>query len=210
MTLPASQPDGFALLKRLAQKPAPVDRCGLCNVPLGPAHRHLVEPHSRRIECACNACALLFENQTGRYRLVPRDAELLRDFKLDNLQWESLELPIKLAFFFHNSAMGRVVAFYPSPAGATESLLPLDAWEEIVKQNPRLERLQPDIEALLVNRAATPHQYFVAPIDRCYELVGIIRREWRGFSGGDKVWEQIAEFFRSLAPSNPREAASNA
>ena len=26
---------------------------------------------------------------------------------------------------------GRVIAFYPSPAGATESLLPLDAWNSL-------------------------------------------------------------------------------
>jgi hypothetical protein len=201
---------GFALLKRLAQKPVAVERCGLCNVPLPPEHRHLVEPQGRRIECACNACALLFENQTGRYRLVPRDAELLRDFALDDLQWEALGLPINLTFFFYNSTRGGIVALYPSPAGATESLLPLDAWQEIVNRNPRLEALQPDVEALLVNRTATPHEYFIAPIDRCYALVGIIRRYWRGFSGGDEVWSQIAEFFRALVPSARREAASNA
>ncbi len=189
---------GFATLKRLAQKPAPVERCGLCNVELGPVHLHLVEPVSRRIECACPACALLFENQSGRYRLVPRDAVPLRDFALDDLQWESLDLPIQLAFFFYNSAMGRMVALYPSPAGATEAELALDSWPEIAAQNPRLQQLQPDVEALLVNRIADAREYFIAPIDRCYELVGIIRREWRGFSGGDAVWQQIAAFFDSL------------
>jgi hypothetical protein len=201
-----SEHDGFAVLKRLAQKPVPVERCGLCNVPLPPEHRHLVQPQSRRIECACDACALLFENQTGNYRLVPRDAERLRNFSLDDLQWEALELPISLAFFFHNSAMNKTVALYPSPAGATECLLPLDTWAEIVAQNPRLQALQPDVEALLVNRTHTPHQYFLAPIDRCYELVGIIRRHWQGFSGGDVAWARIAEFFASLAPDRQQEA----
>jgi Family of unknown function (DUF5947) len=200
--LPSGQQfdDDFTFLKRLVQKPLPVERCGLCNVAVPPDHRHLIDPQSRRIECACTACALLFENQTGRYRLVPRDAVLLRDFVLDDLQWEALGLPINLAFFFRNSAMGKIVALYPSPAGATESLLALDTWEEIVAQNPRLQHLQADVEALLVNRISKPYQYFIAPMDRCYELVGIIRRYWRGFSGGDEVWERIAALFSTLSP----------
>jgi hypothetical protein len=196
----------FEFLKRLVQKPPPVERCGLCDVAVQPEHRHLIEPQSRHIECACTACALLFENQTGRYRLVPRDAILLRDFVLDDLQWESLGVPINLAFLFRNSAMGKIVALYPSPAGATESLLALDTWGEIVVQNPRLQQLQADVEALLVNRISDPHLYFIAPIDRCYELVGIIRRYWRGFSGGDEVWERIEAFFNSLRPYAPAEA----
>ena len=190
----------FMFLKRLVQKRLPVERCGLCDVAVQPEHRHLIDPHSRRIECACTACALLFENQTGRYRLVPRDAVLLRDFVLDDLHWAALGLPINLAFFFRNSAMGKIVALYPSPAGATESLLALDTWEEIVAQNPPLQHLQADVEALLVNRISDPYQYFIAPIDRCYELVGIIRRYWRGFSGGDEVWQRIAAFFSTLPP----------
>jgi hypothetical protein len=199
---------GLALLKRLAQKPAPVERCGLCDVPLAPEHRHLVEPHSRGIECACTPCALLFEKQTGRYRLVPRDAIVLRDFAIDDLQWEALGLPINLAFFFHNSAIGKVVALYPSPAGATESQLTLDTWQDIVAQNPRLQNLQPDVEALLVNRIGDTREYFIAPIDRCYELVGIIRRHWRGFQGGDEVWQKISEFFASLRPRAAAEASN--
>jgi hypothetical protein len=198
----------FGTLKRLARRPPAVERCGLCNVELGPGHRHLVEPRTRAIECACTACALLFENQTGRYRLVPRDAVPLRDFRLDDLQWEALDLPIELAFFFHNSALGKTVAFYPSPAGATESLLPLEAWQELVQQNPRLERMQPDVEALLVNRTNGAREYFIAPVDRCYELVGIIRRYWQGFTGGDEVHARIAEFFEHLRQGAPAEAAN--
>ena len=189
---------GLLTLKRLAVKPAPVERCGICDVALGPQHRHLVEPTSRRIECACLACALLFENQTGRYRLVPRDPILLDRFALEDAQWGALDLPIDLAFFFANSVSGKTVGFYPSPAGATESLLPLDAWQEIVQHNPRLGRMQPDVEALLVNRLRGANAYFIAPIDCCYELVGLVRKYWRGFSGGDEVWEKLDSFFASL------------
>lgn len=199
---------GLTELKRLAQRPAPAERCGLCDVMLAPEHRHLVEPMSRRIECACTACALLFENQTGRFRLVPRDPVLLEDFEIDELQWEALEIPISLAFFFENSALNKTAAFYPSPAGATESLLPLDAWHEVVNRNQRLHRMQADVEALLVNRTAQQPEYFIAPIDRCYELVGIIRTHWRGFSGGDDVWSRINAFFLTMRAAARREAAN--
>ena len=67
--------------------------------------------------------------------------------------WEALQIPVRVAFFFNNSDLGRVVAFYPSPAGATESLLPLEAWAEVVAANPVMTDLVPDVEALLVRRA---------------------------------------------------------
>ena len=47
----------------------------------------------------------------------------------------------------------RASRFYPSPMGATESLLGLDAWERLEAANPVLGELEPDVEALLVNRA---------------------------------------------------------
>jgi hypothetical protein len=108
-----------------------------------------------------------------------------------------------MAFFFHSSPVGRMVAMYPSPAGATESLLSLEAWNEIAHENPHLEKMEPDVEALLVNRIGhargfTKAEYYVLPIDQCYKLVGLIRSQWRGFSGGVEVWQQIGEFFGGL------------
>ena len=96
-----------------------------------------------------------------------------------------------------------MVALYPSPAGAVESLLPLDAWNEIVQENPVLSQLQPDIEALLVNRVGHAHElsraeYYIAPIDECYRLVGLIRANWKGLSGGSEVWAEIGRFFSEL------------
>jgi hypothetical protein len=91
-----------------------------------------------------------------------------------------------------------VIAYYPSPAGATESLLPLAAWDSLLKQNAALGEMQADVEALLVNRAGNARDYFIAPIDKCYELVGTIRMHWRGLSGGEEVWRKIDEFFSQL------------
>ncbi len=115
-----------------------------------------------------------------------------------------LRLPIDLAFFLRNSSAGRVIAFYPSPAGPTESLLSLEAWDDIVRNNPVLTDLQSDVEALLVNRIRDNREYYIAPLDECYKLTGLIRIHWRGFSGGDEAWRQIDQFFASL-----RERASN-
>jgi Family of unknown function (DUF5947) len=158
----------------------------------------------RRLHCACDACAMLFSSQAGtKYRRVPRDIKLLNDFQISNADWDSLLIPINLAFFFQNSMDSRVSALYPSPAGATESLLPLEAWNGIVQNNPILQQMEPDVEALLVNRVglardAAPAEYYVVPIDACYQLVGLIRLHWRGLSGGTEVWKEIGDFFTRL------------
>jgi hypothetical protein len=158
-----------------------------------------MEPATRKLSCACMACALLFSSkQNGRYRRVPRSIEILPDFQLSDGQWESLHLPINLAFFFHSSTAQRVIAVYPSPAGATESLLPLESWADLIAANPVLGELQPDIEALLVNRVGPLREYLRVPIDECFKLVGLIRMHWHGLSGGTEVWNQINRFFESL------------
>ena len=126
-----------------------MERCDLCSIELAPEHPHLIEPKNRQISCACDACAILFTNQTdGRYKRVPRDAKYLADFQMSDMQWNSLMLPIQLAFFFKSSTEERVVALYPSPAGAMESLLTLEAWEEIENENEVLQKMEADTEAL--------------------------------------------------------------
>jgi hypothetical protein len=138
-----------------------------------------------------------------KYKRVSRRAWYLPDFKISDGEWEDLLIPINMAFFFHSSAHGRMVALYPSPAGAVESQLSLDAWSEIATQNPVLKNLEPDIEALLVNRVghargSGPAEYFFAPMDECYRLVGLIRTHWKGLSGGNEVWVEIAQLFSAL------------
>ena len=138
-----------------------------------------------------------------KYRRVPRRIRFLPDFHLTDAQWESLMIPINMAFFFNSTAAGHVVALYPSPAGPTESLLGLESWDELVQSNPLLKEMEPDVEALLVNRVGsargyTDSEYYLVPIDECYKLVGLIRAHWRGLSGGTKVWEEIGAFFAGL------------
>jgi hypothetical protein len=194
----ATRENPLATLARLARPQAAVEQCEFCSLPLHPVHRHLLEVATLKIICACDPCALRFENVVGRWKLIPREARALPDFQLTDAQWDSLALPINLAFFFHSTQSGKVVAMYPSPAGATESLLPLATWNALAGENPFLAHLEPDAEALLVNRLGAARDCYIAPIDLCFELVGTIRLHWRGLSGGEKVWREIETFFTRL------------
>jgi hypothetical protein len=150
--------------------------------------------------CTCDGCTILFPGSAGtKYLRVPRRVRKLSEFAMSDAQWESLYIPIGLAFFSYHSPAGRVVAMYPSPAGSTESTLALDSWADLVEQNPVLSNLQPDVEALLVNRVKGARDYYLVPIDKCYELVGTVRTHWRGLSGGSAVWDAIHRFFENLA-----------
>lgn len=189
----------FAALRRFVRPRAKLEHCEMCNAELRPEHQHLVDVVSRQLVCACQACALLFYGETGsKFRRVPTRVLYLPQFRLTDAQWDGLMIPIQLAFFFNSSPAGKVVAIYPSPAGPTESLLTLESWYDIVRENDILNEMQPDVEALLVNRSRAGSEYYLAPIDACYELVGLIRAHWRGLSGGQEVWQEITEFFARL------------
>ena len=183
----------------------------MCAEPVGDGHSHVVNLDSRQIMCTCRACYLLFTHQGaagGRYRAVPDRYLHDRSFQLDEGGWDTLQIPVKVAFFFHNSDLGRVVAFYPSPAGATESLLPLEAWQDVVAANPVMTDLVPDVEALLVQRDGQGFECFLVPIDACYELVGLVRMHWKGFDGGEEAWAAIDGFFDAVRDrSRPVEKA---
>jgi hypothetical protein len=184
------------------QRDAAQERCELCGEPIPADHRHLLDLKSRELMCACQACKILFDRREageGHYRLVPDRRLYIEDFRLDEAGWDDLRIPVDMAFFFYSSAEQRVGAFYPSPAGPTESLLRLDAWEELERANPVLRSLEPDVEALLVNRARGASEHFIVPIEDPYRLVALIRSRWRGLTGGAEVWEEIEGFFARLS-----------
>jgi hypothetical protein len=181
-----------------------VEHCELCSAGLHHDHPHLVEVANRQILCACDACAMLFDGmEKTRYKRVSRTSQYLPEFEMSDGQWEGLMIPINMAFLFYSSLENKIVALYPSPAGAVESLLPLDAWAEIEENNPAIRQLKPDVEALLVNRVGHAHrtreaEYYIAPLDECYKLVGLIRTNWKGLSGGAEVWTEVGRFFAEL------------
>jgi hypothetical protein len=207
MTRPAEKPRSpLGALREFVRRPS-VNKevCELCSAVLRPEHRHMLELGQRKIVCACDPCAILFANQAAaHYRPIPRRISRMWHFALDDQEWDSLLIPINLAFFVHNSSAGRVLAYYPSPAGPTESLLEMEYWNAIAERNPILKRMEPDVEALLVNRVKEP-EYYVCGIDHCYRLVGLLRNHWRGFSGGAEVWKQIDTFFAQLRQCCPEE-----
>jgi hypothetical protein len=178
-------------LKNPPTSPSAGEPCELCGAPLSSTHRHIVDISTRRVLCACAICSTL----EGRYRPVPTRYERLPQPPFSRPAWDALAIPVDLAFFFHNSVLGRIVACYPGPAGATESLLPLDASPAL---SPWLPGLAADVEALLVRRVGGDYEGFIVPIDACYELVGRIRRTWTGFGGGDAAQEAIELFFASV------------
>src|SRR3954453_1827381 len=157
--------------------------------------------------CACRGCYLLFTDERANlhYRAVPERYLSFGEFTLDARAWDELQIPVGLAFLFTNSVQGRTIAFYPGTAGATESELPLDAWQRIVEHNPELAVLLPDAEALLIRRSAgAAGSCHVVPIDACYQLVGTLRTLWHGFDGGREAHTAMDAFFADIhARSRP-------
>jgi hypothetical protein len=175
----------------------------MCAVPIPDAHDHVVDLEHRSLKCTCRGCYLLFTPDGAggaRYRAVPDRFLSFPAIELSPGQWDQLQIPVGVAFFFLNSVLGSVAAFYPSPAGATESLLPLDMWDDVVRANPGLATLEADVEALLVrsDRASGGLTCYLVPIDACYELVGELRRLWRGFDGGQEAHDALDAFFSNV------------
>lgn len=182
-------------------RPESEEHCDMCGEPLPEPHRHLVDLGSQTLLCACRACTLLFDRRAaggGHLRLVPDRRLVLDGFELTAAAWEELRIPVDMAFFFRSSRAGRVMAFYPGPMGATESRLELSSWNQLQDANPVLKTMEPDVEALLVDRARGSSRQWLVPIDDCYRLVGLIRTTWRGLSGGKEVWLRIESFLDDL------------
>jgi len=178
--------------------PAPAEKCDLCRVALPEVHQHLFDPGSRKLECACDACAILFSGERQKYRRVPRRVRFLPDFRMTDAQWNGLMIPIGIAFLFHNGASDRVTALYPSPAGPVESQLTLEMWKDIERENPVAGTMESDVEGLLVYRVGTAREHYIIPLDECFKLIGTIRLHWKGFSGGMVVWQEIGKFLERL------------
>jgi hypothetical protein len=195
--------DVLARIRANRQAREPGERCEMCSEPIADEHQHVVNVEGRQLMCVCRGCYLLFTDTHARlrYRAVPDRYLAFPDFALDRRQWEALQIPVGLAFFFRNSALGRMVAFYPGPAGATESELDMAAWNDVRSADPRVDTLADDTEALLVrvpDNDTEPPGCHLLPIDACYEFVGRLRMLWRGFDGGQDVRVYMDEFFSAI------------
>ena len=198
-------PGLVAGLRRFVRDPAPDRpppsgggaRCELCPLSLAEDHKHLLDLEERRIICVCPTCWSVRSGE-ARYRPTGSRTVWLEGLELSDELWAEFQIPIGLAFFMRSSQSGEVVGLYPSPAGATESELDLDAWGRLVAANPVLEDLDPDAEALIVNRMATPHAHVIAPLDDCYRLVGLVKATWEGITGGSEMRAAVDRYFDDL------------
>jgi hypothetical protein len=185
----------LAVLQRVRatsrSRPRPGERCELCAIEIGERHAHVVDVEERALKCTCRPCSFLFASSgpaAGRLRTVP---ERYLAARLVPGALDLVDIPVEVAFFFRSSVSGRVTAFYPGPAGATESLLEIELWDGIVADADVLD----DVEAVLVRGGS---EAYVVPIDACYELIGNLRRLWRGFDGGREARDYTEAFFEGL------------
>ncbi|MFR9796520.1 DUF5947 family protein [Streptomyces sp. MS06] len=179
-----------------AGRSAAEERCDMCAEPVPPEHRHLYDSPQQQVLCACRACSLLFVREEAgdhRYRLIPE-----RRVRLPPVDTEALGVPVGLAFFVPHPD-GTVVAHYPGPAGAVRWQVDPAAWRETVSGCPLVEGVAPEVEALLVNTAREARHHWIVPVDDCFRLVALVRSEWRGLSGGTRVWPAVEHFFAELA-----------
>ncbi len=189
-------------LARLAGAPAhtlAARRCELCTVPIDDRHRHVIEVGLRGCLCVCHPCAVLFirTDPNTRYRTVPDRVRIDPRFRLSP---EALGIPVGVAFCVRESESGRVVAFYPGPAGIVDAELAPDAWGALAAATPLAALLEPDVEALLVRRdlGMPGLTCYLVPITAAYELAGRLRTSWKGFTGGDVARHEITAFFADL------------
>ncbi|MGW4436925.1 DUF5947 family protein [Streptomyces sp. NPDC004596] len=174
---------------------AEAEACELCAAPVAEAHPHLYDTADADVRCVCGPCSVLFAGDAageGRYRLVPR-----RRLRLPPVDTAVLGVPVGLVFFVPRSD-GTVTAQGPSPAGAMRWEVDAAAWQRLAAACPPLAGMTCDVEALLVNTARGSEQHWIVPVDDCFRMVALVRREWRGLSGGGRVWPAVERFFAEL------------
>lgn len=173
----------------------------MCSAEIDGRHGHVADLQSHRLLCTCRACFLLFAGHgvgVGRFRALPEESKRITDIAISQGQWDDLQIPVDLAFFFRQTGAASFAACYPGPGGATESLLDLASWDDVISANPVLGQVESDVEAVLLRRMNDTFECYLVPIDSCYELVGLVRRLWVGFAGGHEAWTGVAAFFDAL------------
>ncbi len=196
---PAAPADRAAPAAPVAPGPGE-ESCEFCATQVPAGHGHVADLEQSTLMCSCRACYLLFTHGQagrGRYRAVPDRYRSDPGRPLSAAEWDALEIPVGLAFFLRSSADDSLTAFYPSPAGATECRLDLQAWDRVAATHPLLGAAAPDVEAILISRGAVGQdavECFLVPVDACYELAGRMRLQWRGFDGGAEARQSIRDF----------------
>ncbi|MFF8731897.1 DUF5947 family protein [Streptomyces sp. NPDC015171] len=174
---------------------AEAERCELCAARVPDDHPHLYDTGDAEVRCVCRPCSVLFPGDgagQGRYLTVPR-----RRVRLPAVDTGLLGVPVGLVFFVPR-ADGTVTAEGPSPAGAMRWEVDPAGWRRLAAECPQLASVAPDVEALLVNSVRGHEEHWIVPVDDCYRMVAVVRREWRGLAGGGRVWPAVERFFAEL------------
>jgi len=184
----------------------------MCSSPLEQRHGHVVDIEQATLACTCRACYLLFTakgSDGDRFQAVPDRVLHDPDRPITIADWESLRAPVSSAFFFESSALGMVVASYPSPAGPAAFDLDASRRTELRQRYPLLDAAEPDLEGIFVQSMGERIDVFLIPIDLRYAFLGEMRMAWQGLDGGDDVRTSTAKFVadlreRSRSLSGPR------
>jgi hypothetical protein len=191
--LPAQGTRAVFALRRFIYPP--VERCELCRASLPAQHAHLLEVRANQVRCACASCTGRYGTPEEGFLAVKPRKEKLTDFVLSDADWSQFQIPIDLAFLVRKA--DGLAALYPGPAGIIQSEASREAWADLAARNPVLGTLEPEVEALVVNRVHGRREAYRLSIDQCFSLAGTLRKEWHGLSGGPKVWEAIEHYFDS-------------
>jgi hypothetical protein len=187
-------------LEKFGEKPkkaTELERCDFCSKPIPPDHKHFADLNEMKFMCACEMCTIL-QVEKGEYRQIPERYQYLANFDMPERIWQELKIPVNMAFIVYNSNLRKYIAFYPSPAGATESELNLGSWDTLKQKNRALEDIEADVEGFMINRLNKPAEYYIVPIDCCYKLIGLIRLKWQGMHGGKEIQKSVRLFFKGL------------
>jgi hypothetical protein len=196
-----------ALRTFVAERPREAS-CALCGARIAahPAHPHLLSAHGGRVVCACGACSLLFGSEPGAaYRRLPRTVELYGEPVLSDADWRLLGVPIRLACFVRR-ATEEIECIYPSPAGPVRSALDSESTAVLTRHYPAARELLIDVEAIILCAVGERRAAFRVPVDECFRLVGLTRRNFRGASGGAPWWSALEGWVSELVQRSAGES----
>jgi len=103
--------------------------------------------------------------------MIPRETRAIRDFRMPDVPWKIHDLPGNVTFVFYSTSAAKLMSVCQVAAGTVESTVPREVWKAIIEANPALEEMRPDVEGLLIIHTGESREYFIAPIDVCYNLI---------------------------------------
>ena len=146
--------------------------CRFCSSALDSPPNPLFEVATQRVLFACNPCASRFEKRSGGpFKLIPRSTRQIEDFRMPEVPWQTYDLPGNVTFVFYCTAAAKLLSVCKVAAGTVDLTVPREVWKAIIEANPVLEEMRPDVEGLLIIHTGDSREYFIAPIDVCYNLI---------------------------------------